>query len=240
MPSISRSWSSEVNGPRLVRRSRIRCAVTGPTPAGRPTAPWWRCSGRASRRVPEPRVRCWYGARRRRSVSPSTTLRARFRPCGRMPGLMPPAALTASATRAPLGTVTRPGVGDLAHNVDDERLGWVGGDGRYRDGQVGWGFPGSGTATRRPRGPPGRRSRRWRRRGHGACGAARVGQPALPRLSALRRAQRNRGGGSATPSALVNTTVCSGRGPPRPVPPVLRGGFGRSPGWCGGRTWVRR
>ncbi|CAM5712017.1 hypothetical protein MAUB1S_04103 [Mycolicibacterium aubagnense] len=132
MPSTSPSWSTLVNRPLAARHATIAFAMIGPIPGNASS-----CSSVAVFRstgpvgpapLPSPdgpfsggadvapaELRITAGAPTgavmpTRICSPSATLRAMFRPTRSAPASAPPAAVTASATRAPAGSVTNPGL----------------------------------------------------------------------------------------------------------------------------------
>src|SRR4029077_11112937 len=133
MPSTSASWSTLVNLPLASRQATMAAAVTGPTPgrasncctvavfrlttsdrvglSGRDALP-----GGPGAAVPEltelpntggcPLI----GAIPTTICSPSSTWRAILSPVVSAPSVVPPAAFSASAIRAPGANVTKPGV----------------------------------------------------------------------------------------------------------------------------------
>src|SRR3984957_975514 len=133
MPSTSPSWSTLVNFPLAFRQATIAAARTGPTPGrvsncstvavlrlisavGAPLAGRGLeldGSGAAEPGLTElPRTAgCPFtGAIPTTICSPSSTCRAMLSPLVSAPSVLPPAAFSASAMRAPGASVTRPGV----------------------------------------------------------------------------------------------------------------------------------
>jgi len=142
MPSTSPSWSTLVNFPLAFARPRWRPPVPARRRAGCPTAPRSPCSvdqpvgaplaGRdvelGGREATEPELtnyqdrRCpLTGAIPTTICSPSSTCRAMLSPTVSAPSMLPPAAFSASAIRAPGASVTRQRV-HQAHHADP--TGW--------------------------------------------------------------------------------------------------------------------
>ena len=190
MPLTSPSSSTEVKRPCSVRQSMIRCASTGPTP-GRvsraATSAVLRLTGAPEPPdepepppllpvpgppgPPPPTAAGDSPGLGTRICSPSTTSRARLRAATSAPSRVPPAALIASATRAPAGAARGPAARPARRRARPAR--------RRRSGRV----------TPANRRPPGRPSR--------PCPSPRPSPgPSPPQPPSRRRLDRSRRSGS--------------------------------------------
>src|SRR5690606_13757732 len=110
MSEISRNWSTEENPPLTSRQARMRCASAGPIPGSVSRSVWVAVLRLTLAGAPaRPPTSSGGGGTPTATSSPSASRRARLSWDRSASGSAPPAASTASATRAPGARRTSPG-----------------------------------------------------------------------------------------------------------------------------------